>query len=378
MLKSLAILVLSLAAVAPAQQWNSFTASMMFDGNFGPPVPMLFNCSRGLPHGVTIQGLPYMPFVVYGSPTMLSQGIFVGGPGIVDINPVGYYTLFNGLTNPVFNTGASGIWSASFTLVSTTPLNTTQSYQTLLADVSAPTGARLTMATQLVVSPGLTTTSYSLTDNGYATYSFPTSGITNFPFYNTTYTTMFISANGYCSFVGADDDFTPLVSEFNSSFPRMAPKWADLHPELGGSVNVQTNLADSPPTVTVNWVNLPEWAQNGANHTFSLKLYSQIGDIEMVHGPLSPPVMSYESLTGITRGGGLGPNLLTQKNLSGMFATPIQGLANENFTELYGDTTMPYYSNSYNNPFDLTGKTLTFYAVGAGLTGASYVGTCTQ
>lgn len=378
MLKFLAPLLMAMATLVPCQQWNSFTATMFVDGANGPPVPMVYPCSRGLPHSLNLQGLPYAPFILYGSPTLLSQGIFIGGPGVVDINPVGYYTLFNGMTNPLFNTGASGFWTANFTLAGSTPLNTTQSYQGLLADASAPTGARLTMATKLVVSPGLTTQAITLGDNDYATYSFPTNGITNFPFYNATFTTMFVSANGYCSFNGADDDFTPTIGEFNSSYPRMAPKWADLHPELGGSINVQTNLADTPPTVTVNWVALPEWANNGANHTFSLKLYSQIGDIELIHGPMSPPVMSYESMTGITRGGGLGPNTGTQKNLSNMFATPIQGAPNENFVECYGNTSMAYYCGSVNNPFDLTGRTVTFYAMGAGATGGYYIGTCTQ
>lgn len=370
-----------LFAVLPlrAQQYNTFTASMAFDGLVGPPVPMIFNCSRGLPHTVQIQGLSWSPFVVYGSPTMLTAGIFVGGPGIVDINPTGLYTLFNGLTNPVFNTGATGIWSANFTLVGTTPINLTQSYQTLMADVSAPTGARLTMATKLVVSAGVTTVPVSLGDNDY--YSLPLSSYgLSFPYYGSNYSTMFISANGYVSFNGADTDFTPSNGEFTSMFPRVAAKWTDLHPELGGSINVQINQGVVPATIQVNWVNLPEWASNGFLHTFSAKFTTAIGDIDLIHGAGSPPVASYDSLTGISPGSSLGPNVGVQKDLSSMYLNPIQGAANESFWEWHGLLGMYYYTPpiAVSNPFDLTGRTVTFYGLGVGASGGSYFGSCTQ
>ncbi|MSR74441.1 MAG: hypothetical protein EXS14_03070 [Planctomycetes bacterium] len=373
-----AFLCVAVAAVQ-AQQYNTFTASMMFDGLSGPPVPVVFACSRGLPHTVTIQGLPWSPFIVYGSPTMLTAGIYLGGPGVVDINPVGYYTLFNGLVNAIFNTGATGTWNAPFTLSGTTALNMTQSYQTLMADVSAPTGARLTMATKLVVSHGLTVVNAPLGDNDSYALNLSTYGM-SIPYYAANYSTMYISGNGYASFTGADDDFTPTTSEFNSLYPRIAAKWTDLHPELGGSVNIQINQAATPPTVQVNWVNLPEWASNGFLHTFSVRVFSQIGDIDIIHGAGSPPVASYDSITGITAGNGLGPNTGTQKNLSGFYANPLQGAANENFHEWNGIVGMTYYTPTpyVSNPFDLTGRTLTFYGVGVGATGGSYFATCTQ
>ncbi len=372
-----ATLVLMAATSLQAQQYNSFTASMMFDGLAGPPTPMVFNCSRGLPHTATVQGLPWSPFVVYGSPTLLANGIFVGAPGLVDISPTGLYTLFNGLTNPLFNTGATGTWNAPFTLTAATPLNLTQSYQTLMADVSAPTGARLTMATKLVVSAGLTTVAIALGDNDYFALNLATYGM-SLPYYANNYSTIYVNANGYASFTTSDGDFTPTATEFTSGFPRIAAKWTDLHPELGGSINAQINQGVTPPTVTLNWVALPEWASNGFLHTFSVRITAMLGDIDIVHGFNSPPVASYDSLTGITAGSNLGPNVAIQKDLSTMYTTPIQAAANEAFHEWHGLVGMTYYAPSFSNPFDLTGRTLTFYGIGVGATGGSYFGTCTQ
>jgi|GEM_PF-3349832 hypothetical protein len=369
-----------LAVALPAQQYNSFMATMMFNNQGGPPVPINpVNCPRGYPVNAMVQsGLQWQPFVVGYSPTLLAVGA-PWGPNIVDLSPVGMQLPFNGLMNPVFNTGATGTWLTQFTIANTAPVGAASCWQTAIVNPASSVGATLTAATRLVITQGITTTSLALGDDQSVNVSLATYGF-SLPFYAQNYTNFFVHSNGEILFNSGSTDFTPTTSEFVSQMPRICGEWTDLSPNLGGTVTVYVDQGTTPPNVHVDFVNVPEFG-NGALHTFSMKIWAApVGDVEIYSAPTTA-MSFYDMLVGITAGSNLGPQNAANpmKDLSAMNINPIPGLANENFHEWFGTTngSMPYYQPTpyVSRPFDLNGTTQVFIAAGAGAPNAAYLGT---
>ncbi len=368
------------AEVLPAQQYNSFMASMMFNNQGGPPVPINpVNCPRGYPVVAAIQsGLQWQPFIIGYSPTMLALGA-PWGTNIVDLSPVGLQLPFNGLTNPVFNTGASGLWITTFTVSATSPVGGASCWQTAIANPASSVGVTLTAATRLVITQGITAQALSLGDDQSLNVSLTSFGI-NLPFYAQNYNNINVHSNGEITFGSANTDFTPTTSEFVSQMPRICGEWTDLSPNAGGTVTAYIDQGTTPPNVHVDFVNVAEFG-NGANHTFSMKIWaSPLGDVEIYSAPTTA-MGFYDMLVGISAGSNLGPQNAANpmKDLSAMNVNPILGAANENFHEWFGTTngSQPYYLPTpyVSRPFDLNGSTQIFYASNPGAAGAFYLGT---
>lgn len=368
-----------------AQQQNSFMATMAFNGNVGSSFPINpVNLPRGYSVQVQIQsGLQWMPFLVGFSPTLLANGA-PWGPNIVDLNPVGLSIPFNGLTNPLFSTGATGTWLANFTVAATTPLGAASCWQTAIANAGSPVGATLTAASRLVVTAGITAQALTLGDDQSISFSVASFGMT-LPFYAQNYNNLYVHSNGELCFGTPNSDFTPTTSEFTSQMPRICGDWTDLDPGLTSpgfpaSITAVVDQATPPGFLRVDFVNVSEWGL-GAMHTFSMKVWAApLGDVEVSHG-VNSTMGFYDIICGITAGGNLGPQngANPMKDLSAMNANPIVGAANENFHEWYGtlNGSMPYYQPTplIARPMDLQGTTQTYFALGAGAAGAYYIGT---
>jgi hypothetical protein len=118
---------------------------------------------------------------------------------------------------------------------------------------------------------------------------------------------------------------------------------------------------------------MAEWQNSGSRHTFTMDM-NIVGDITVTHDPFNG-AMAYSELMGITPGTGIlppAPNNVwsAQKNLSAMPGSPITGLPNEAFWEWF----VPYPPSVFYNPWDMAGTVTNFFAIGAGATGAYYIG----
>jgi len=379
------VLVLLVAvAVVGAQQPNTFQASMQVNGVAGPPYPITnVSLPRGLAQSVVISTqTPNAPFVLFGAGSLYPVGQPVLGGQLLDVDiNGGYFVLLDGIAQPsVFNTGPTGTFNSSVVLSATATIGTQAAFQTLVADPSVTQYAsRLTAATQVVVAQGLTVIPISTVNNGGALFDFVPYGMT-YPYYSNVWTRMFVNTDGNVTFGSASGDFTPTPTEFRTQQPRIAPFWTDLDQGFPGA-SIQVTVDQSGltpfPTVTVDWINMAEWSNSGARHTFQLTLNMITGDIRMVHDPFNV-AMVYDQLMGISPGGNIVPvgGWPAQFNLSTLTAAPYTGAVNEAFWEWFGLTNMTYYTAGFNNPWDMIGTTTDFLAIGAGATNQAYYYAC--
>src|SRR5919106_1939297 len=106
-----------------------------------------------------------------------------------------------------------------------------------------------------------------------------TSGF-SFPFYGTTYTSVFINSDGNLTFTEKDDASTPRdLFRTLQGPPRVAAFFADLDPSDSGEVRV----SQSGTKFRVTWVDVPEFGTNNHN-TIQVTLYRN-GNIQIVFGP---------------------------------------------------------------------------------------------
>lgn len=377
------IAVLLVLGVAGAQQPNTFQASMQINGVAGPPFPITgVNLPRGLPQNVVISGaVPNAPFVLFGAAALNANGYSVLGGELLDVNiGLGGFVLLDGVANPtVFNTGPAASFNSSVVLPATATIGTMAAFQCLINDPSAPFGSRLTAASEVTVSQGLTVVTISTPNNGGALFDFVPYGLT-FPYYANVWTRMFINTDGNVTFGSSSGDFTPTPSEFRTQQPRIAPMWTDLDQSFfGASITATVDQSGllGFPTVTVDWIQMAEWNNSGARHTFQLVMNMVTGDITINHDPFNV-AMVYDEFMGI----GPGQNILPPNgqwpaytDLSTLPGSPVTGTPNMAFWEWYGLVGMTYYTQGFNNPWDMTGTTTNFLAIGAGAAGAFYYGT---
>jgi hypothetical protein len=105
-----------------------------------------------------------------------------------------------------------------------------------------------------------------------------------------------------------------------------------------------------------------EWAGTGFPHSFSIRIFAApVGDIQIIESIFNVAAQ-YDILVGLSPGGNLSTaQQHPQKNLSNLSsAAPYYACPNENYHEWFGLTSFPYYTAGFNNPWDLTGRTLTF------------------
>ena len=68
-------------------------------------------------------------------------------------------------------------------------------------------------------------------------------GAAGFDFYGVNHTEVFLNANGNLTFGAADTDFGGTDTELLDQEPRIAPMWADVSPNISGSITVCINRA---------------------------------------------------------------------------------------------------------------------------------------
>jgi hypothetical protein len=365
---SMAILVAA-ATWLPAQQPNLPTASMIVNGQAGPPFPISnVPVPRGLASSLRIDGLPNAIFVVANSPSLLASGLPWGG-GLIDISLTGMSYTLNGLTNGLYRTDGTGVYSVQIPIPATLAINSSRCFQAMVEDPSSPVGARLSAASRLVIVQGVSIVNLILAGNTSQNVSLTPYGI-QIPYYSQNYSSIDVASDGLVCFGGGNTDFTPTPTEFQGGLPRIAGFWTDLEPQYGGTIEVHIDQSTTPALVSVRWTNIREWAGGGSPHTFRVDMTAApIGDIVIRQSPFNS-APGYDVLVGIAAGSNIG--ISTQINFSNFIGGFEPGTVNRSYWEWFGLTSMIYYTAGFNNPWDLPGVNLHFYATGAGTSQPTY------
>lgn len=378
-------LILSLTATALAQQPNTATHSMTINGIDGPPFPINTTLKTSVVAQFSFQTASFQPYAVFQGTLHQGSANFVGG--IVDLfvtNPTPVLVI-DGWANPAFRTDLSGVGGFGVLVPNAgnppngVPIGLQIALQAVVGDpFNSPYGMSLTAATRIVVVQGPIITYYNLGDDGEQPASFPGMPI---PFYGSSYTTLYMGSNGYLSFgTTAGSDYTPTDVEFRSGPPRVAPFWADL---TCPSNAVKTTFEANPGNGQFGYLRIDYTGVTdlglGTQHTFGVLLRAD-GYIEIIEAQNNNP-SQYDQITGIGPGGNQG-GAQPQKNFvgnqpigsnvgPGILPGAYVGATNEAFFEWFGIVSQNlYYTNGYDNQFDLMGWTLHFLPNGTG-TGAA-------
>ena len=108
----------------------------------------------------------------------------------------------------------------------------------------------------------------------------------SFPFYGETFDTVYVSSNGFLSFVPIDDDLSAaprcIWSKSPSSLSSLplvvAPFWDDLDLSSSGAVYAQLSGTAPDRRLTVEWLDVPHYPNTGAV-TFEVSLFESTGQI---------------------------------------------------------------------------------------------------
>lgn len=188
--------------------------------------------------------------------------------------------------------------------------------------------------------PGVVST-LTLDPDGSALVSLPF----GFDFFGTTYTEVFVNANGHLTFVQADDTAIFDDPAFLGSGPRIAMLATNLDPAAAGTVFVD-HTAIAPLAISFVFANVPD-VDSGLLNSFSVTLFSG-GHIQMAFGDCNPA----QAAIGITAGLGV-PAAASDLNAGG-----VHGYA-------FSDSVFQVFDSG--SDFDLDNELLTFGLVaGAG------------
>ncbi len=103
----------------------------------------------------------------------------------------------------------------------------------------------------------------------------------SFPFYGSTYSSMYVNSDGNITFTAGDNATDRSLGRMNAGPPRISPLFEDLNPaQTNGGVRVLSE----PGRVVVSWVAVPEYVSSGAGakQTFQVRLYPD-GRIEFAY-----------------------------------------------------------------------------------------------
>jgi len=119
-----------------------------------------------------------------------------------------------------------------------------------------------------------------------------------FPYYNTIYTSIFISANGFVTFGQPAFDVAPNLVSFITGPPRIAAFWTDLNPGLAGQVILSQLGSD---ILLIEWSGVADATEAVVKaDTFALAM-ARNGAIEYIYGD----VLSASGFVGFTAGNSL-------------------------------------------------------------------------
>lgn len=118
----------------------------------------------------------------------------------------------------------------------------------------------------------------------------------SFPFYGSSYTTVYVGANGYLTFGAGDTDSTETKSDFLSPEPRIAALFDALNPGVPNPVDVYRRIYSDK--VEITWLGVPE-ATNSPSNTFKVTLFSD-GLIEIEYDFCR----ARDAVVGVSPGGG--------------------------------------------------------------------------
>jgi hypothetical protein len=178
-----------------------------------------------------------------------------------------------------------------------------------------------------------------------------------FPFEGTTFQSVYVTTSGFlwlggfngsqCCILGNGQPTTETA--FEQGWGRIAPAWADLRPDLGGSVDVN-QISDANGTRTdITYLNVPTTNPANANATvsFQVQLFTT-GEI----------VFSYLQFSGAS----LGSNTATVIGLTPLGGTP----QNVDFTNLQstGPVSSVFDYLQTGSGFNLSGDSFIFTPVG--------------
>ncbi|HLA80828.1 MAG TPA: hypothetical protein VJP78_04240 [Thermoleophilia bacterium] len=113
----------------------------------------------------------------------------------------------------------------------------------------------------------------------------------SFPFFGTSYSSVFTNSNGYVTFAAASGfinfnsgpDLSTVLDQMAGGFPRIAALWNDLNPSAGGGVFFNA-LADR---ALITWSTVPRFGAPGTSNTFQITLFPG-GVIQLTYGSISP------------------------------------------------------------------------------------------
>jgi hypothetical protein len=154
---------------------------------------------------------------------------------------------------------------------------------------------------------------------------------------------LFANANGNLTFGAPDGSFLESTDGFLAGPPRLAGLWDDLNPSAGGTVSFQQTSS----TFTVNFQNVPEFPNTGAN-TFSIKLNRLLNVVELSYDGLT----AVDGLAGVSCGLAATSQFERPTDLSTFFL-PLDLLAQGASFELFGP----------GNPLDLAHDRVTFLSL---------------
>ena len=345
-----------------AQQPNSPNATLTINGNNPVLTPITgVNLPVGLPFTAVVSGGANVPWVGFAAAGLASSGFPVLGGQLVDLNNTNFQMIFNGLANPAFTTDNTGVWTTTQTLDSATALGVTVAVQAAVIDATHPNGVRLTAATEMTTSAGITCMTLALTEDGNTNINltpyFP-AGQTNFNFYASSYNNCYVHANGFVSFSTTTSDFTPSAGEMVSGMPRICGFWTDLSPQQApGQVQFCVDQTSFPTRAYAQFTSVPAFSTT-TTHTFRIELELELGNVRVVSDPFNPPENAFTQLAGITPGGNLS-SITTNTDISAISSTsPLITGTNDAIFEWFGQSINANWPLPTNNIYDLTATTM--------------------
>lgn len=332
------LLVLTLCASIAAQQSGTPQRNYTING-VGSLSPSYVTQTIGVP-AVSLQNVyatqdPNAP-VAWAISTSAVTGWYTTATNSVDIGPNGLSFLGDGTgifapspLSPFMRTGGTGTFA--LTLNTNSALAGLSAYLAMLhLSGTSPDGFYIsqTHLLTLALDPNITLGTVSCSPTATPLTLSDDSAILqalgfNFPFFGTSYTSIFVGSNGNCTFNTQDVGFTESVATFLSGPPRIAEYWDDFNPTLGGTVSFFT---DNASLFQVCFTGVSEFGALNSNTFEVTALASPAGvGVSMTY---DTAMASNDGLVGLSPGTsiatGLSLNLSVGPNAIGAGQAPYQ------------------------------------------------------